>query len=159
MINDPCSHTNAYILQQTWQKVWGITRQAEAETRAHLDELQVCEGSYCVVGTVAGRAGGVSQIKGLSGGLTLCGHRRLMDWSHKQSSQSIYQNKDSNNTVIPIRPYAIKQQVINLITSSDAYLHQPLPHEMIHYEILCHMFGLYEIQKSHWSKITFHWTV
>ncbi len=55
------------------------TRQAEAETRAHLDELQVCEGSYCVVGTVAGRAGGVSQIEEVSGGLMLRGHRRLMD--------------------------------------------------------------------------------
>lgn len=45
----------------------------------HLDELQVCEGSDGVVGTVAGRAGGVSQIKGVSGGLMLRGHRRLMD--------------------------------------------------------------------------------
>lgn len=76
MIKYECIH----IVKVT-KRVGNNTRKADAETRAacHLDELQVCEGSDCVVGTVAGRAGGVSQIKGVSGGLTLRGHRRLMD--------------------------------------------------------------------------------
>lgn len=58
------------------------------QTHPHPYELQVGEGTDGVVRTVAGRAGGISQLKRILGRTTLGRHWRLVHWTHIQVHQT-----------------------------------------------------------------------
>lgn len=92
-----------YCMRVTWQREGTVSlthththttlthdthTQILTQTHPHPYELQVGEGTDGVVRTVAGRAGGISQLKRILGRTTLGRHWRLVHWTHIQVHQT-----------------------------------------------------------------------
>lgn len=79
-------------------KLWSTStfnddQDTHTQAGTHPYELQVCESSDGVVGTVAGRARGLCRVERVSGRVTLTGHRRLVHCQHTHSWHSVLKHQ------------------------------------------------------------------